>query len=250
MVIMIIRNLKKNFYVFPLFLIFLLFSCRVWEAQPLIVPLPNLGFIDYTEVISPLMILIPISFSLYNKYEIELGLVCGFKTTKLMIAKIASILIYAFFSLYAMIVLYSYKPFEVMNGEKIIFPIAIPANYKLYMFLSVTVTVIFFTAVYLFLRVITRNCFIPVGIGLLIYLVFSGINQNIHYGMKSISLCLFDPFISNYFLGNEVPNILQIASIHNIWTYNRLLFAGIAVLLFVLTYLLLRREKLHEVSGD
>ncbi len=84
---LVLRSIKKQLYLLPLFTAILLITARPWIKQPLIVPLPGLGYIDFTEVIMPLLLLIPISFSLHNDYEIELALTCGVSTAKLMLAR-------------------------------------------------------------------------------------------------------------------------------------------------------------------
>lgn len=237
-------------YLIPIYIGVLLFSCRVWQPMNLIVPLPLIGFIDLTELISPLLVLIPISFLLYNNYEIELSLTCGVSTVKLLFTKYVTVLLYTLLPLYLMIWQYKYLPYEHSAQDKIRIPIFIPENYKVYMLISVTVTVLFFSALVLFLRVLMRNCFTPTAIGMLAHATFSSFNYTLHNGMADIRGALYDPFLSNYFLGDEVPNMYKLDGMHNLWTYNRLLFFGLAVVLLVITYLLLRREKLHESFGE
>lgn len=242
--------LKKQLFIIPIFVGVLIFSCRVWNPSHLIVPLPSIGFIDVTELIVPYLISIPISFLLYNNYEIELALACGISTARITFTKFVTIVLYTLLPYYAMAILYQYLPFVADSRTRIVFPILIPENYKIYMMISVTVTVLFFSSLFLFLRVIMRNCYTPIIIGLAAHLYFCSLNESIHKGMIDVRKALYDPFLSNYFLGDEVPNMYKLDGMHNLWTYNRLLFTGIAVVLLILTYLLLRREKLHESFGE
>ena len=80
-------------------------------------------------------------------------------------------------------------------------------------------------------------------------------SKNIQKGISDIKLCIVDPFISSYMLGDIVPNAMaeqyvDLPVLQNAWTYNRLIFLGITVVLLVVTCLLLRREKLHKGFGD
>ena len=242
------QSLWKNKYFLFISFIILIAISQVWNAQPLIAAYPHKGFTDYTELLVPFVFIIPISFLLHNNYEIELGLVCGVKTSRLMISKYISLFFYTLLSTILIIVLYKYSEFVPVNNINIPIPIYVPENYKLYMICSAIVTVSFFSALFLFLRVITNNCYAPVGVGLFIYTFFNQLNSNIHQGHDDIKKSILDPFISNYILGDKVP--LEYYKIGPIWTYNRLLFLGLAVLMFVGSYLLLRREKLHHGSND
>ena len=82
-----LRSLWKNKYYLVLSMVMLVMVARVWEPSPLIAALPDKGFIDYTELFVPFLLILPISFLLYDNFEIELGLVCGVKTAKLMLYK-------------------------------------------------------------------------------------------------------------------------------------------------------------------
>ncbi len=241
------RSLKKNAYFLVIALFLLAFSCTVWNPHHLIVALPEHGFIDSTELFVPFVLLLPISFLLYDNFEIELGLTCGVKTTKLLFTKFIAILLFAITAVFAMVALFEYEPY-VPQQSKIIIPIHIPENFKVYMFISAFVTTVFFASLFLFMRVAIKNCYAPVGLGVLVYTVFNGFNYDIHSGYTDIRKCLFDPFLSNYFMGDTV--LTEYYRVGPLWTYNRLLFFGIAVVLLVATYFLLRREKLHQGFND
>lgn len=239
--------LKKQLYSLLLVLLPLAVLTRIWAPSTLLETPGNISFVYLVEMLIPFLVLIPIAFLLNDPYEIELGLVCGVRTTKLFLTKLVVITLYALGSVYLLIALVRYTPFIPTTGASITFPIVVPEQYKLYLFLSATVTTLFFISVFAFARVVTKNSYIPVGIGLFLWFVFKENGDSITSGSASPGKALFDPFISRYFFGNTVPNMLGEPLL---WTYNRILFAGITVVLFVLTYLLLRREKLHEVSGD
>ncbi|MBO5981921.1 MAG: hypothetical protein J6Q24_05695 [Clostridia bacterium] len=99
---------------------------RVWEPSPLIAALPDKGFIDYTELFVPFLLILPISFLLYDNFEIELGLVCGVKTAKLMLYKFFSILIYTLIPMGILVVFYKYEEYfptvRQRYGFQFIFP--------------------------------------------------------------------------------------------------------------------------------
>jgi len=98
----------------------------------------------------------------------------------------------------------------------------------------------------LFLRVLTRNCFVPVGLSMFMYVLFSNNNVQLHNGQVDIRRAVFDPFISNYLLGDTVTQKV----FKNLWTTNRIFFFGVGVILLVLSCLILNREKQHENFGD
>lgn len=245
------RSFRKKIYFVFIVTVILSFISRPWDAQPLIAALPDYGFIDYTEVSVPFLLIIPISFLLYDNYEIELALVCGVKTVKLLFTQIFAVFVYTLIPLVVMIFNYKYQVYYNPQS-KIVIPIYIPDNHRVYMLVSMVVTVFFFMALLVFMRVSLRNCYASVVAGLFTYSFFTAINKSIHSGRISIDKSLFDPFISNYLLGDHIPNTYYspISGIQNIWTYNRLLFFGIGIVLFVLSYMLLKREKLHESFMD
>ncbi len=251
---MFIRSFFKSYYYFLITIVFLLFSTYVWEPQYLIVPAGLKGFVNNLEVTLPVLLLIIYSFLLHNTYEIELSLVCGVKTTILTLSKVVPLFLYTFVSAVLMVLLYRYIPFKT-DGYPIDIPIHIPDNYKLYLIISVFVTVIFFSALFLFIRILVRNCYIPIGVGFFIYFTFSNLNISIHEGAKDIRLCIIDPFISTYFIGDTVPNAyakqhFRFEIMKNAWTCNRLLFLAVAIILIWSSYVLLHRENLHKDFGD
>lgn len=225
--------------------ILLVMFTRVWEPQPLLTPEPWSSFLKNCERMLPLLLLIPISFLLSNDYEIELGLVCGVRNAKLMLAKFVPIVCYTLLGMATVILLYRYIPFEQMNLTNFqeVIELLVPSTYRLYMLVSGMVTLVFFAALFLFIRVVCRNVYLPVGIGMFLCTVFDSFNSSIGLGQTDIRFSLFDPFISTYFLGNAAP---QQYALGDVWTYNRLLFFTLAILLLAASYAILRRDGLHR----
>ena len=244
----LMRSLKKSHYFLTLSLSLLFVASNIWKPQVLIAALPDHGFFDSTELLIPFLLLLPISFLLYDNYEIELSLVCGVKTTRLVFSNFLSILFYVLVSMFATVALYRYEEYQPTLEAIIKIPIVIPENYKLYMLISAFVTVFFFSALFLLFRVATKNCYAPVGLGLLIYTIFNNFNYNIHNGFVDVRKCVFDPFLSNYFLGDEA--LTEYYRVGPLWTYNRLLFLGLAIVMLVITNFLLKRERLHRGFND
>ena len=124
------------------------------------------------------------------------------------------------------------------------------------MLISIFVSLLFFAALFLFLRMLLRNCYIPMVLDFGLWGGLCGISYGIRQGQYSLTKCWMDPFISAYFVGDTVPNQMaekyteDLSSLTNAWTYPRLMFFGLAILLLVATWLLLRREKLHQGFGD
>lgn len=251
---MLKRSLKGYLFVIPASIAFLLMATNVWLPQPVIVPLPDLGFVDCTESSVPAVLLILFSFLLYDGYEIELGLVCGVRTTRLAMIKAIPAFLYTVITTWVIILCHRYEPFDP-GQYRIRIPMYVPENYKVYLLLSAFVTLLFFAALFFFIRVLTRNCFLPVGVGLFVWLALYSISMDVRAGEVNVVKILLDPFISTYFIGNTIPNEMaakynDLTGLANAWTYNRLLFLGLAIVLLVATWLLLRREKLHESIGD
>ena len=172
---------------------------------------------------------------------------------KLVTVKALPVILYIILSTVAITLCHRYVPYD--GSHRIRIPIYVPDNYKTYLVISALVTTIFFAALFLFLRVLTRNCYLPLGIGLIVWGGSCGLSEEIRGGTVSPAMCWLDPFISFNFIGDTIPNAMaekytDLASMTNAWTYNRLMFFGLAILLLVATWLLLRREKLHEGLGD
>ena len=244
---LLLRTYKKYWWVVALLLPVFAILTRVWEPSSLIMPYPRNGYLAYLELFLPMLLLVPLSMMLFDRYEIELALVCGVSTTKLMLQRVLALVSYAYGVLALFVLIFRYTPYVPDPTAKLIFPIVIPEGYRWYMLLSLAVTLLFFTALFLFFRVVTRNCYLPVGLGLFVFLFFKERSQDIQTAALGPERALFDPFISCYFLGSSVPASL---SLPHLWTLNRLLFLDLGLLLLVVSCLLLRREKLHEGFGE
>ncbi|MBQ7336928.1 MAG: hypothetical protein IJW40_00575 [Clostridia bacterium] len=223
------------------------FVTSIWFDSALFMPYPSVGFSGNIEQFLPLILLIPLAFMLPDRSEIELGMVCGVRTSRMVFTRFIAIAVYTYLTVALMILLFRYTPYIPDEYTQILIPIVVPAHYKLYMLASGAVSLLFFGALLLFLRVLCRNCYIPVGIGLFIHIIFKAMSDDIQEGNRALRYASFDPFISTYILGNEVPRMY---SMPHLWTLNRLLFLSLALILFIVTYLLLRRERLHESFGD
>ncbi|MBQ8696852.1 MAG: hypothetical protein IJ519_03940 [Clostridia bacterium] len=244
-----IRSLKRHRYLLFVYFAILWYSCRVWEPSCPILPYPLKGFVDMSELIMPLLAVIPMTFILNNNYEIELSLTCGVSTAKLLFTEYLTTLIYTLLPLYAVIALHQYKEYFPEPADKVVIPIVIPENYKVYMLISVTVTVLFVTSLSVLLRVLMRNCFTPVVLSIFIHELIEHNNIQLHTGKADIRGARYDLYLSNYFLGDGVPESYGIEGMEGLWTCNRLIFFGISLMMLFITYLLLRREKLHESYG-
>ncbi len=250
---LLLRSMRKLAYYPILVTFFLLFATRIWEPSHLIVPPILIGFADYIESFVPLIVVIPISFLLHDNYEIELGLVCGVKTSTLMFSKFLPVFLYTLLPTYLMVALYQYQPFTAVDQYRCPVPIYVPENYRMCLFISTFITILFFTTLYLFLRVVTRNCYVPVTAGVFCYMVCSSLNASIKEGTQDIRLSFLNPLMSTTILGDELPNMYAARGLdrmENLWTCNRLFFLALAVLLMAVTYWLLRKETLHENFGE
>ncbi len=250
---MLTRSFKKSLLFIPIALAFLTFSSYIWVPGWLITPFELAGFFDNVEMAIPTLLIAFCCFILPSKYEIELSLVCGTKTSKLFFLKALPIFIYTMIPTYIVLALFKYTPYEGEYRPRI--PIYIPDNYKLYVAVSLFVTVFFFFALFLFFRVLMRNCYAPIFLCMFANKYFYDLSKQIQKGTEDIRKSLVNPFISSYILGDTVPNayaekVEGMEIMRNAWTYNRIGFFAIGVVLLVVTYLLLRREKLHKGFGD
>ncbi len=249
---MFIRSLRRSWPLLILMTILFLYFTQYVLTGPLIVPPKHIGYLDRTELVIAVLMLPVFSFLLPNKFEIELSLSCGTSTVKLFFTKAFVYLIYTVIPVLVFIWLYKYVPYKGSERPKI--GIFIPENYKLYMVVSVLVTMFFFFALFCFLRVLLRNCYAPILVGLAIYSLAYNTCKNIQNGVD-IERCLTDPFISVYIMGDTVPNNIatqhpELGVVANAWTYNRLIFVALGIVLLAVTYFMLRREKLHRGFGD
>lgn len=250
---MVFRSFKKSIWLMLISIAFLLFSSYIWYPGHLITPYQYVGFFDNVEMAIPTVLIAFCCFILPNKYEIELSLVCGTSTSKLFFSKALPVFVYTLIPTFIMLALFRYIPYEGDIRPRI--PIFVPENYRIYAAVSLFVTVFFFFALFCFLRVIMRNCYAPIFLCMFANKYFYDLSKQIQKGAEDIRKSLVNPFISNYILGDTVPNayVEQMEGMEimrNAWTYNRIGFFVLGVVLLVVTYLLLRREKLHKGFGD
>lgn len=211
-------------------------------------------FIEITESVFPILLVPLCAFILYDKTEIELSLVHGTRTAKLFFSKLVPMMVYTALPIIAFLAIFPGGSTVKINYDLVLKDSTIqeyiPADFKLCIALSVLVTLTFFFALFSFIRVITRNCYITMLTGFGVGIGISGIRGVVCSWKVPFTCCMFDPMIDTYFIGNELPlayaeKYPDLAGMTNIWTYNRLLFVGVSLLLFFITYLVLRYEKLH-----
>lgn len=248
---MIRKSFISSLFIIPTAVALILFSTYLWNPSYLIAPPPFTGFAFQLEATLAVLLIVFYSFLLTSKYEIELGLVNGYGTLKLALTKALPIFVYSTAVSLAAVLVYRYKPFDAEAVSKIRIPIYVPDNYKIYLLFSVLVTVIFFSSLYFFIRVIMRNCFLPLIPDLFLVTLSYGLSESIIKGTADIRLSLLDPFITAYFVGNTVPNEIadtypKMNLLRNVWTFNRLIFLTLSVVFLAATVFLLRREKLHK----
>lgn len=252
-----LRSLWKIKYYFLAATAIWMLVAQPWKEHWIMTVPAGISFFSFTELLVPFVVLLPVSFLLYNNYEIELALVNGVTTMKLMLCKFFAIVVATVLPLFAVILPVQAKYYYV-SPEEITIPIYVPEHFKLYLLFSALVTILFFASLFLLLRVVLRNCYAPVGLAILAFSYFQSRNQNINCLSLPLKSALFDPFITKYLIGDTVANEGFVVSatgevvkaFPHLWTYNRLLFFGIAVVLLVITCCLLRKEKLHESFGD
>lgn len=243
--------IKESFYL-PLTLVFLMFTSYVWQPGYVIAPGHMPGFFEYTEMTITVLLAACCCFVLTNKFEIELALVCNTSTLKLFMSKVIPIFIYTIIPMFVVLLMYEAVPYTG-NDEPVV-PIFIPENWKLYAGLSILVSFVFFFALFCFLRVLCRNCYLPILLCMFFHALAYDTTKNIQYGSGNIAVSIINPYISVYMLGDKVGNELaqsqNLAILQNVWTYNRILFAVLSVILVILTIWLLKRENLHKGFGD
>jgi len=247
------RSIIKGLPIIPVTLVYLAFMANWLDPGYLITPYRYVGFFDFVEMSLPTLMIVFCSFILPNKYEIELSLVSGTSTAKLFFSKAWTVFVYTLLSSFAILALFKFIPYEGAERPKI--PIFVPENFKVYTALSLFVTVFFFFALFCFFRVITRNCYIPIFLCMFVNVSFETLSKQIQKGARPVTDSYYNPFMSDYILGDTVPNayaaqVEGMEIMKNAWTYNRLIYFGLGVLFLVLTYILLRHETLHKGFGD
>ncbi len=215
----------------------------VWLPQPLIVPFPQQGVIDRLEMLLPVLLTLPFSFLLHEKSTVELALLHGVSTVRLYLTHVLAVLVWVLVGAGVTLLLIRYEPLTAEVSAQAAVPIVIPQAYRLLMTASAAVTLLFFISLVLLIRVALRSCYVPIGLVLLSFTLFYEQSRSIRSGLAPLWRGLFDPFISGYLLGDSVPLSLGVG---RLWTANRLLFLDLSLLFFVLSALILRRERMHE----
>lgn len=252
-----LRSLWKTKYYLLIATALLALTAQLRERHWILTDPEVNNFFMSCELLVPFLVLLPVSFLLYDNYEIELGLINGVSTLKLALCKFFSTVIATLIPLVASCLLVRSKVYWC-KPSNIIIPLTVPENFKIYLLLSAFVTVLFFASLFLLLRVALRNCYAPVGLGILVFSYFQTRSQNINNLSLPFSQALFDPFITRYLIGDAVANEgftveatgQVVDPFPHLWTYNRLLFFGLAVVILAVACILLKREKLHESFGD
>ena len=248
------KSFISNLFVIPISIGVILFATFLWTPNYLITPPQLSGFEQQIEIAIPVLLIPLYSFIIPNKYEIELGLVNGYSTFKLVLTKVTPIFIFSTITSFIAIAVYRYIPYDLVEFKPFI-PIFVPENFKIYMVISISVTILFFSSVFLFMRVLTRNCFLPIIVDLLFFSALSSISESIRKGYADLRISIVDPFITTYFVGNTLPNAYanknpELSLMMNAWTVNRLIFLILSLTFFAATVFLLRRERLHRGPGE
>ena len=251
---MIKKTFFSHLFVIPATAAVILFATFLWTPNYLITPPQLTGFEKQIETSIPVVLVAFFSFILPNKFEIELGLVNGYGTLKLTVIKAIPIFVYTVLTAFAAVAVYRYTPYT-STEFKTLFPIYVPDHFRVYTFISVLVIILFFSSIFFFFRVLTRNCYIPVIADLLVLSALSVISDGIQKGITDVRMSLVDPFITTYFVGNTIPNEIagkyqDLSILKNAWTVNRIIFFLLSLAFLAATVLLLRREKLHRGFGD
>ena len=251
---MIKKSLISHLFVIPATAAVILFATFLWTPNYLITPPQLSGFEYQIETVIPVLLIAFFSFILPNKFEIELGLINGYSTLKLTVIKAIPIFVYTILTSFAAIAIYRYEPYT-STEFKSIFPIFVPDSFRIFTFISVFVNIMFFSSVFFFFRVLTRNCFIPVIADLLVFSSLTSISEGIRKGYTDIRVSLIDPLITTYFVGNTIPDSYaekykDLSLMKNAWTVNRLIFLFLSLAFLSATIMLLRREKLHRGMGE
>ena len=252
-----LRSLWKTKYYFLIATALLALTTQLWERHWILTDPGTNNFFMSCELLVPFLVLLPVSFLLYDNYEIELGLINGVSTLKLALCKFFSTVVATLIPLVASCLLVRSKAYWC-KPSSIVIPLTVPEHFQLYLALSAVVTTLFFASLFLLLRVVLRNCYAPVGLGILVFSLFQPRMQDVCDLTLPFSQALFDPFITRYLIGDAVANAgftveatgQVVDPFPHLWTYNRLLFVGLAVVILAVTCILLRREKLHESFGD
>lgn len=236
----------------------LFFAVWMFLLHTFALPHNAFRFIDGTEIVLSILMIPLCAFILYEKTEIELALVSGMGTSRLFFTKLVPLITYTVIPTVAFAFIFKSDTMDELSPglvtmEKI--PEYVPDNYRILTAVSVAVTVLFFFSLYALVRVVTRSSYLPILICFGLAVGIRSFSASIQAMRLPLTYSLFDPFISTYFIGNTVPDTYaekfpELAVMANAWTYNRVLFAALSLLILFVTHLILRREKLHRGFGE
>ncbi len=216
---------------------------------PLMMPWPDVGFSGGMEINATMFAALICSSILRDNYEIELSLVCGVKTERLFFSKLVPVAVYTLIPMYVFLCSYELVGYSYsLIGNQLSF--YAPEKYKLYLAVSMAVTMLFFFGLFSLVRVVSRSSSASILGCVFIYFTFYEQNKSIRQGKYELGRAIFDPFISTYIISDEPVQVFDLGICANIWSYNRLIFTALGILLTVLTYFLLKRERLHCGFAD
>ena len=230
-------TLKRYVWVFPLTFVTAAIVSLLWLPRPVILPFPLVGFVGALEAVLPVIISLPLSFLVHDKSSIELALVHGLDTLHLFFTHLLSALFWIQLAFGAVVLCYRAAPMTEDQLAQMTIPPLLPDTLRMHMFISIIVSVLFFASLVFFLRVVLRNCYVPMVGVLLTFTLFYERSRSLRMrGLHALRGALFDPYISSYIIGDRVPIKYGFGS----------LFFDISLILLFASALILRRERMHE----
>ena len=241
-------SLKRTLFIIPVTLLAVFLVMGDIDRVYLMEPYPG-GFTSILENTASIAAICYCAFMFHQRQEIEQSLVCGVSTPKLVITRLLAIFTYTLIAM--CIVLARYKLLNSIIPPAPGVPYYVPENYKLYVFASAIITILFFVAITVLLRALFSNCYFAFSVGFMLHAFMNGYSENIRKGTAPITKCFADPFISSYILSDEVPRTEKSLGLCPMeWTCNRLVFLGLSLVILFVSFLLLKREKLHRGFTD
>ena len=242
-------SMRRTLFCLPIAAIGFAVSLGNLEHVAFLYPYPG-GFMSCVETTAAIIVIAFGALLFHNRSEIELGLVCGVNTERLYFTRFAPMVMYTVAAMMLFLAYYKVLPFSgPLAGELVYF--YVPERVKLYAAVSMVVTVLFFASVCAVIRAVTRNCYITFFISFIVHSAFSELNKKIRLGTAPLGQCSVDPFMSSYIISDHVPSANESLGLSpHVWTYNRLSFLALAIIFFVIAYILLKRENLHKGFTD
>lgn len=208
------KELRARLFMFPCLiavLLLLAFFCRSNPSLQLL----------YTEQIF-LCIPTVLCCMLYsNNDECELVISSRLSNFRCFASKFAAIFL---LSLCAILLFFAGRSL-LIHTQLIVFALSI---------LSCIITALFFLSLASLLRLLFKNAYLPIPFILILVVTFSLTHEAIRRHLRPEYFRYFDPYLSDLGMGDPV------------WICNRLLFLGVAILLSVCCYILLKKDRLHN----